>query len=353
MTGRLAMTAALLVLAACSPAPRRTQSAVEAATDTGPRVALACSGRVEGRTETIQVGAAADGIVTSIRAVEGQTVRRGDLLAEIGCGDLEASLQEADAEAESARQSKVRLVRGSREEERLAAEQRTAAARAVFDDASVALRRAKVLAAQDDIPKASLDRAQREFDVAQARLNEALRNEELAKAPPLPEELARADAQIRAAEKREQTIRERISKCRVVAPMNGTVLRVLLKPGESFSTLTPRPLLEMADLTLRRVRAEVDERDIGKIYLGQSAVVFPEGRRDRSYTGSVETIYKLMGRRHTLTGDPAEKADHDVLETMVLLDRSGNNLPLGLRVTTQFLDRGKEDGRSGASAANH
>ncbi|MGB7758305.1 MAG: efflux RND transporter periplasmic adaptor subunit [Bryobacteraceae bacterium] len=337
MNNRLAVAAALiLALAGCSSVAPQTAVAVRP--DPGPRIALACSGRVEGRGETVEVGAAADGIVTSIRVVEGQTVPRGALLAEIGCGDLTASLQETEAEAESARQSKLRLVRGSREEERLAAEQRTSAARAVLEETSVALRRAKTLAAQDDIPMASLDRAQRDSNVAQARLNEAIRNEELAKAPPLPEELARADAQIRAVEQRGQTIREKLAKCQVTAPIGGTVLRVLLKPGESFSTFTPRPLLEMADLTLRRVRAEVDERDVGKVRLGQRALVFPEGQRERTYAGSVQTLYKVMGRRHTLTGDPAEKADHDVLETMVLLDKSGNDLPVGLRVVVRFLE---------------
>jgi multidrug resistance efflux pump len=337
MNSRLAVAAALiLALAGCSPAP--PQKAVAVRPDAGPRVALACSGRVEGRGETVQVGAAADGIITSVRVIEGQTVRRGDLLAEIGCRDLTASLQGAGAEAESARQSKLRLARGAREEERLAAEQRTSAARAVLEQASIALRRAKTLVAQDDIPMASLDQAQRDFDVAQARVNEAIRNEELAKAPPLPEELARADAQIRAAEQGEQTIRERLAKCQVTAPIDGTVLRVLLKPGESFSTLAPRPLLEMADLTLRRVRAEVDERDVGKIRLGQRALVFPESQRERTYQGSVQALYKVMGRRRTLTGDPAEKADHDVLETMVVLDKSGADLPVGLRVVVRFLE---------------
>jgi multidrug resistance efflux pump len=337
MNKRLAMSAAMiLALAGCSRvAP---QAAVEARSDPGPRISLACSGRVEGRGETVEVGAAADGIVTSIRVVEGQTVPRGALLAEIGCGDLTASLRETEAEAESARQSKLRLMRGSREEERLAADERTSAARAVVEEAAAALRRAKTLAAQDDIPRASLDQAQRDFNVAQARLNEAVRNEELAKAPPLPEELARADAEIRAADERGETIREKLAKCQVTAPIDGTVLRVLLKPGESFSTLTPRPLIEMADLTLRRVRAEVDERDVGKVRQGQRALVFPEGQRKRTYTGSVQALYKVMGRRHTLTGDPAEKADHDVLETMVLLDKSGNDLPVGLRVVVQFLE---------------
>jgi hypothetical protein len=43
-----------------------------------------------------------------------------------------------------------------------------------------------------------------------------------------------------------------------------------------------------------------------------------------------------MGRRHTRTGDPAEKSDRDVLELLVDLTPSDVRLPLGLRVTVQF-----------------
>jgi multidrug resistance efflux pump len=123
------------------------------------------------------------------------------VLAEIGCEDWKASLREAEAVAESARQVKVRLLRGSRLEERLSAEQRTAGARAVLDQASSELRRMKRLAANDDIPTSRLDQAQRDFDVAQARHRQAVRDEELVKAPALPEEVAKADADIRTAER--------------------------------------------------------------------------------------------------------------------------------------------------------
>jgi hypothetical protein len=43
-----------------------------------------------------------------------------------------------------------------------------------------------------------------------------------------------------------------------------------------------------------------------------------------------------MGRRSFLRGDPAEKADRDVLEVVTELDRTANELPVGLRLTVQF-----------------
>jgi hypothetical protein len=65
--------------------------------------------------------------------------------------------------------------------------------------------------------------------------------------------------------------------------------------------------------------------------------VFQESRRERTFTGVVQSIYRTMGRRQTLSGDPAEKSDRDILETMILLGRDGLDLPIGLRVIVQFL----------------
>ena len=70
----------------------------------------------------------------------------------------------------------------------------------------------------------------------------------------------------------------------MTAPIEGTVLRVLLRPGESFSTLTPRPLFRMADTSARRVRAEIDERDVLNVRVGQPVVVFPDGHETQRFT---------------------------------------------------------------------
>jgi multidrug resistance efflux pump len=127
----------------------------------------------------------------------------------------------------------------------------------------------------------------------------------------------------------------------VKAPMTGTVLRVLLRPGESFSTISPKPLFTMADLSGRRIRAEVDERDVTKVRLGQKVLITSDALGKQSFDGVVARLATSMGRKKTLTGDPAEKADRDVLEVMVDLDTDGNELPVGLRVTVQFVENTK------------
>jgi HlyD family secretion protein len=300
-----------------------------------PNVVLACPGRTEGRTEAVQVGAAADGIVKQVFVKEGDHVWRGAKLAQIDCQDVEASLMSVKAEVESARQVKLRLERGSREEERLAAEQRTIAAKAVLDESASRLKRMTELRASKVVAATDFDSAQRDYDVAEAKLKEARRNEEFVNAHALREEIEKADADIRAADFRVVALREKMSKCDVTAPMDGTILRVLIKPGEAYSTMAPQPLFTLSDLSVRRIRAEVDERDVMKVRAGQQVLVSTEADQDDRYTGVVESISRTMGRKHTQTGDPSEKSDRDVLETLVRL-KNGADLPVGMRVIVKF-----------------
>src|SRR5437773_3139732 len=157
-------------------------------------VAFASPGRVEGASETTQVGAAADGVLKAVYVKEGQFVKRGTLLGEIACDELQASLQTALAEADAARQAKARLMRGAREEERKIASDKTAAARATYEEAKSHLEMQRALYEKQQISRSAYDQAVRDRDVADANLKAATRTEELLAAPPLQEDAARANA---------------------------------------------------------------------------------------------------------------------------------------------------------------
>ena len=305
--------------------------------DTGGSVVFASPGRVEGASETSQVGAAADGILKAVYVKEGQFVKRGTLLGEIACDDLKPALQTATAEAEAARQARVRLLRGARDEEKKIAMEKTAAARATFEEAKSRLDMQRALYEKQQVSRSTYDQAVRDLGVAQANVQAALRTEELLSAPPLQEDKARADADVLAAEGRVQTVQERIGKCSIFAPIDGTVLRVYARRGESFSTVTPRPLFSIADTSSRHIKAEVDERDVDKVVVGQKVIIQADALDGKKLRGSVARISDMMGRKRISSGDPSDKSDRDILEVVINLDDSSRPLPIGLRVTVQFL----------------
>src|SRR5439155_8762099 len=168
----------------------------------GTTVAFASPGRVEGASETTQVGAAADGILKAVYVKEGQFVKKGTLLGEIACDDLRASSQTAIAEADGARQARARLLRRTRNEERRIASQKTAATRAAFEHAKSRFDMLRALYEKEDISRAAYEQGVRDLGVAEADLQAAVRTEELLAAPPLQEEKARADADVLAADGR-------------------------------------------------------------------------------------------------------------------------------------------------------
>src|SRR5712671_3745284 len=303
-------------------------------------VAFASPGRVEGASETTQVGAAADGVLKAVYVREDQFVKRGTLLGEIACDELQAILQTAIAEADVARQTRTRILRGARDEEKKIATEKTAAARATFEEAKSRLGMQRALYQREQVSRASYEQAVRDLGVADANLQAAVRTEELLVAPPLREEKARADAEVLAAEGRVRTVQERIAKCSILAPIDGTVLRVYARTGESFSTVTPRPLFSLADTSARRVKAEVDERDLGKVTIGQKVIIQADGLDGKKLTGTVASISAVMGRKSVYTGDPSDKIDRDVLEAVIDLTHDAQSLPIGLRVTVQFLSNG-------------
>lgn len=302
----------------------------------GDSVTLASPGRIEGQSDTMEVGAAIDGVIQAIMVREGQRVTRGQVVAAIDCRDLQSALPIARSEAESLRQARERILRGSRTEERQAAAQRTAAAKAVLAQASAQLERSRQLSESSAISKSSYDEARRDDGVAAAEYQRARRNEELVNAGPLAEEVAKADADLSAAEHRIQLAQEKLGKCVVRAPIDGTVLRVLLRQGESFALVSPRPVLTLADLGGRRVRAEVDERDVAKVHVGQQVLITSAAYSGQHFTGTVTRLSSVMGRKSVLTGDPADKSDRDVLEVTAQLEPGATALPIGLRVTVEF-----------------
>ena len=305
--------------------------------ETAPEVVLACPGRIEGASEVINVGAGADGLISEIRVFEGQAVSAGDVLAVIDRRDLNAELSAAHAQAEIARQVRALIIRGSRDEERRQAEAEVSAVQATLKQSELRYDRYAKLFSQGVISEDQRDEAKKNLDVAEANLRAAVKHKELVDAPPLPEEVEHAEAEVRAADQRMRSVAERLEKVFVRAPISGTVLKTFMRPGETFSTFTPQPILSLADVSTARVRAEVDERDIGLVQVGQRVMVQSDTFKNARIMGTVRSIGSQMGRKKVRTGDPAEKADRDVLEVLIDLDERDAALVVGLRVTAQFL----------------
>jgi HlyD family secretion protein len=313
-------------------------AAATVATPVSLGVIAAAQGRVEGRTENIEVEASADGVIRSLPVREGQRVAKDEVIGQLACDNLDSEVRALEASRESAKQARVRLLRGSRDEERRVADQDVVATQAVAEQARRNNERMQFLAANDTIPRQTAENAKRDLATAEAALRAAIEKQKLANSGPLPEEVSKADADVAVAEERLRATQAQRDKCVIRAPISGTITRVHMRVGEAFSTVMPHPIVTMADLSEQRIRAEVDERDLARIALNQSVRIRAEGFRE-PFAGKVVWTSVVMGRKTARSTDPAEKTDRDVLETLIQPDRSAPHLPLGLRVVVEFLTK--------------
>ena len=120
----------------------------------------------------------------------------------------------------------------------------------------------------------------------------------------------------------------------VRAPIDGTVLQVNVREGEAVSPGSPQPPLQLADLSAMCLRAELDERDIGAVKVGQAVIVRAAAFRSR-VRGK-----RLVGRAADRPGrlEPPgsrDQTDVDVVRVMVGL-RGPGELTIGMKADVYF-----------------
>ena len=106
---------------------------------------------------------------------------------------------------------------------------------------------------------------------------------------------ANAQAQAVRARTNLDLARQRLEDATVRAPVSGTIIEKLVSLGQVISSATGSvsggtTLLKMADLNSVRVRALVNETDIGNVRAGQVSRVTVDAYPDRPFTGVVEKI---------------------------------------------------------------
>lgn len=302
--------------------------------ETTPGYRLSALGRIEGRGETVNVGAALAGTIANVSVKPGDLVKPGQVLASLDCADLAAERDVRSAEEEASRQARERLLAGSRSEEKDAARERAEAQRAIHANALDLHRRNIALAEKGFVSATQLDASAHEVARSAALLSAARAEVRLAGAGPTPEEARKAEAELVAAMARRRLAGERMRKCEIRAPSQATVLKVHVRSGESVSVGSV--VASLADVGETRVRAEVDERDLARVSLGQKVVVTADAHPGRQWSGEVMQILPLVTRKRVTNDVPTEFTDREVVEVVAGVGRGEVALPVGLRVTVRF-----------------
>jgi HlyD family secretion protein len=104
----------------------------------------------------------------------------------------------------------------------------------------------------------------------------------------------------------------------VRAPVSGQVIEIHARRGEKVG---PEGIAEMGQNDRMYAVAEVYETDIGRVKVGQRAVVRSPAL-DPELTGTVERVGLKIGQLSTLDTDPAARTDARIVEVKIRLDDS-------------------------------
>ncbi len=293
--------------------------------------AVAAPGRVEPVGGEVRMSAQAPGRIVEVLAAINDRVSAGDLLIRMDDVDAEARVSAAEAEVSVRRKERdgetvtgVARERRTAEDAVAAAERLLSANRTEFDR-WLRARRAGT-ATDSDVQKAreTVTAARDRVDQTRSSLRKVL------SADNLPAQ-TRFEAAIAAARSDLSLTDAALERTRIRAPRDVTVLNISATVGETAAPSAEQILITLGDVSGLRVRAEIEERDIGKVKSGQGVVVRSDAFPGRDFEGKVTTLAQTLGAGRIALKGPRRGTEVEVLEIMIDLAGQTPLLP-GMRV---------------------
>jgi macrolide-specific efflux system membrane fusion protein len=210
------------------------------------------SGTIEARS-LVSVGAEVSGTIKKLDVALGDAVKAGDVIAEIDSTNQQNAVRASEAALAN-----------------IAAQQKIQDANLASAEATLA--RAEKLGKQSLVSDADLQAAQLAVTTAKAQ-QDALA------------------AQIEQAEINVDTAKLNLSRTTILAPVDGTVVAVLVDAGQTVNANNATPtIVKLADLDNMVVRAEVSEADVPRVEPGQKVYFSILGEPDRQIEATLRSI---------------------------------------------------------------
>ena len=244
------------------------------------------SGTIE-TTESV-VSSQVSGKILQILKDEGAQVKTGDTLVIIDHETLDLQLRQNEASRDIAKSQLDLLVKGSRKEDIIQAEEVFNQATSNYNSAKTDYERMENLIKSNSVTQKQYDDAESRFDIAKAQLKGAQENFTKIKNIARPEEIAQAKANYEKNSASVDAIKKSIRDCFVVSPINGFVVKKFIELGETVSMMSS--LEKVSDLSKIEVRIYVSETELGRVKLGQKAELKIDSIKDKSFVGKVTFI---------------------------------------------------------------
>src|SRR5262245_12692391 len=230
---------------------------------------VTASGKIRAK-KTVNISAETPGKIVNLAVLEGERVKKGQLLLEIDPRNLETTVQNREASVASAR-SLLEQTKAQIENSRVALKQ-----------AQDNLRRQDGMWQSGLIPRDTYERAQNDVKMRQTDLlvsEQSVRTQE---------------QQIKVAEANLNSAKYDLNKVRMESPIDGLVTKRNIEEGETAVMGTMNNagtvLLVIADMSVIETEIEVDETDIPFVAVGQKAKIEIDAFPDKSFPGRVTEV---------------------------------------------------------------
>lgn len=276
------------------------------------------------------------GRIKALAANEGDQVKAGQELGALDTKTLELEIAQAKAQLGAAEQVLLRLRNGSRPEEIAQARAKLAAGQADFDNAKAQLARIHSANSSTEgraVSSQDADSGEAKQKVAKANLDSAAKALALLEAGPRKEEIGEAQAKVEASRAQLALLEHNRDEAHLRAPVDAVVRSRLLEPGDMASP--QKPVLSLALLHPKWVRAYVAEADLGRIKSGMAAQVSTDSHPGQSIAGRVGYI-SSVAEFTPKTVQTEELRTSLVYEVRVFVEDAQDQLRLGMPATVRF-----------------
>lgn len=293
----------------------------------------------------------AQGTIEFLCCREGDPVKKGDVAVRIEAGTLKARIEEARASVnvaeETVKEAGVRhedslVGKESARFEKEAASSEATRARALRDEASENIERAKGLFKNGYISKKDMDSAQAAYDSKEAELSAALsrakRAEAAEKAAEVNIKAAKTGIEAAKAKKTKEeaslkTLLSDLEDTAAVSPIDGVIVEKAYETGEVYSPGTH--VYTVYDLSDIWARLDIEETDIGRIRLKDRATVTTPAIPGKEFEAAVIEIGEV-GQFATQKDVTRGRQDIKTFRVKAAVPNPDGKLKPGMTVTVKI-----------------
>lgn len=236
---------------------------------------------------TVNLNAKLAGTIAVLNIKQGELVKKGDLIAELGRSDLIAQRERDELSVLKAQANLADLLSGAREQETKAALAGIKVVKAKLEQAEAELRRVEALFKEGALTEVEYEKAQTNVEII---LNELMALEaqyELLTAGNRAEVIKAAQIEVERTQAVLKSTEAMIEDLKIYAPLDGVVLTKNYELGEY---VTPGAVVAtIANLEDLWIKVYIPTDDLPKIFLGQK-VTFTVSGSPKIFEGVVQEI---------------------------------------------------------------